>query len=304
MNIQDLERLSNLWTNVNNVLLIAAALVAVALGLIALFSSRTNTRLKEAQVSERQQIEEQFRLELTDKEEKLARLRLELEWSSKKTEEAKSIAAKAEQENIRLRTDLENATAEARNRQIQLTREQQLLAQEQQKSAGVLKSAAGAIISAQFNLQQMRSFIMPRRLIPGQNREKFLAALQSKPPASVEIVWQADAFIGEPKRFAEDIERALGEVHWVVKSVKGVLVANDPDSLNLEVASGIKILVDNPDNPTGGEQALLSAFIKAGFMADFFQNNISGDDVITLLIWMLPPDGGRVLRLLPGPNKE
>jgi hypothetical protein len=221
----------------------------------------------------------------------------------KETEEAKAEAARAnesaaqlieraqnlEQENIELRTDLENATAEARNKQIELTLEQQ-------KTAAAQKEAAQALMSAQFNLQQIRSLHMPRRLIAGQNREKFLRVLKGKPVASVDILWFADSFILEPKRFAEDIAEALTEAGWLVDKIHGGSLVADSDPLNVKVLSGLKIKVRSLSNIPSSADALFGAFLSSGLVAEFMEDEKLEDGPIRIIVFMIPPNGGRVLR--------
>lgn len=264
------------WETLNTIAQVAGViLLAITFG-IGAFTVYSQLRVNKAQKEEIRQKDERLALELKEKD-------LQIAAADKKAADANAVAAKAnesaamlneraqklEGENIKLRTDLENATAEARKKQTELTLEQQKMAKEQQKTAEAQMEAAQTLLHSQFNLQQMRSWLMPRRLVSGQNREKFMAALKDKPVLTVDIVWQADMFIGEPEQFAEDVKEALKEAGWAVKGPKGVLVAGDPDPLNVKAVEGIRILVRNPDEPTLSESALQWAFLQSGFNANF-----------------------------------
>jgi hypothetical protein len=313
-NMQDinilLEKVQNLewWHNLANYFGIGLlVLTAVA----ALISNRIGARMKTAQDAVIAAKDEQIRhdRDATDKrvaeaDKKAAEANAEAGRANESAAKLNEMAQNLEQQNIKLRTDLETATAEARSKQIELTLEQQKMAKEQQITAEAQKEAARTLLNAQFNLQQIRSLHMPRRLIVGENRETFLAAFKDKPVATVDIIWQTDAFIGEPERFAEDVAEALKEAGWAIKGVSGALIANDPDPLNVEAVGGIRIFVRDPETPTPSEQALFWAFLSSGFVVDFFPNKLPEGDVIRLAIFMMPPDGGRVLRLRPGRSKN
>jgi hypothetical protein len=209
-------------------------------------------------------------------------------------------AQRLEQENITLRTDLENATAEARRRQTELTVEQQRMAKEQQKTAEAQKQAAQTLLSAQVNLQQVRSFLTPRRLIAGQNREKFLQALKDKPVVPIDILWAGDLFIGEPRQFAEDIADALREAGWTeIKVHGGFVVPDDTGPFNVRLPGGLRIVVKSLDDIPPSTEALSSALFASDFVVDFIPNEKLEGDVIRLMVLMIPADGGRVLHFAP-----
>ena len=207
-------------------------------------------------------------------------------------------ARKLEQENIRLRTDLENAAAEANSKQTKLTREQQKIAKEQQKTAEAQKESAQIVRSAQLHLQQMRSLHMPRRLIAGQNREGFLKLLKGRPAAAVDILWFSDGFIPEPKRFAEDIAEALTEAGWTVNKLEGgSLTPDNSNPLNATVPSGLKIKVRNLYKIPPSANALFGAFLESGLVSEFIADEKLEDGPVKLIVFMIPADGGRALRL-------
>src|SRR5579885_305170 len=107
-------------------------------------------------------------------------------------EEAKADAAKANREtedlrkeNLTLRTDLENATAESRAKQAELAREQAKLAVEQSKTARAQEEAAKAQQALAEKTEEIRKKQLPRRV----QHDAFVAALKGTRKATAVILY-------------------------------------------------------------------------------------------------------------------
>jgi hypothetical protein len=299
-NIPTLERIVY-WANLLVIFALALSLFAGAASII--FGLWLNTA-KDEQAGREKRISGENIAGLTAETEiakkERAETDLKAEQARERAAEADKRAQKLEGDNLKLRTDLENATAEARSKQTELTREQQEMAKEQQKTADAQKDAAQTLLQAQFNLQQIRSLQMPRHLVSGENREKFMQALKGKSATAIDIKWAADMFIGEPKQFAEEIADALKEAGWTITKLQGVIIMNDTiNPLNVKIPAGLKIFVRDLDNIPSSAQALHWAFLSSGFVADLNRNKKLEGDAIGLMVFMIPVDGGRVLRLSP-----
>jgi hypothetical protein len=189
----------------------------------------------------------------------------------------------------------------ARIKEEQLIREQQTLAEGHRRTAEAQEKAAEKILAAMWHLSQVRSLQTPRRLVKGQNREKFLEGLKASgsPVGTIEITWGADLFIGEPERFAKDIAEALTEGGWTVRKTQGALVVQSPEEARdletIKKVTGLKILVRDPEDPPTFAKALNWALHRSGFLVDYSAAaNLEGN-VIELLVWPIPPDGAWVL---------
>ncbi len=149
--------------------------------------------------------------------------------ANRKIEEARGEAGeKIEDARAEAGVKIEQARAE-------LTREQQNLAKEQQKTAILQKEAAEAILSSRRYLSQIRSLQTPRHLVKGQNREEFTQALKIQPPGAIDIIWAADMFVGEPENFAKEIAEALTEGGWTINKMQGVLLAKSEKATALHM---------------------------------------------------------------------
>jgi len=293
--VQRLDAQYNLWGNLIIGLLALTAFVGVCSALASLKQKSVGTVLKGANDQLTRLKDEQREHEKQVSDENIAKANAVAETAKAAAAQANERTQNLEQENIKPHTDLENATAESRQKQTELTLEQQKMAKEQQKTASAQKDAAQTLLSAQFNLQQMRSLLTPRRLISGRNRERFMDVLKGKPVATIEIIWQGDLFIGEPRQFAEDIAEALKEAGWTISKIQGVLIASDPDPLDVKEVAGLKIVVRNVNELPPGAQAIGEALFSNGFVLDYIVNKTYAPDAVTLMVLMIPTNGGYVL---------
>jgi len=137
-----------------------------------------------------------------------------------KIEEARANAARANAEterlaqgNLRLRTDLESATAEARAKQSELTVEQQKLAQAQQRLAEAEQKRAEAQLALEKTLEEVRRRQMPRTLSPDQ-RARLVEILRMGSKGEIEItcvLGDAEGFA-----FATELDGLLKAAGWTV----------------------------------------------------------------------------------------
>jgi len=213
----------------------------------------------------------------------------------KEAGQANERAEETAQENIKLRIDLENATAESRTKQAELAREQQNLAKEQQKTALAQTKAAEAMQQARGYLSQVRSFLTPRTLSSDLDRLEFSLGLKIQPPGAIDIIWAADFFIGEPEHFAKEVAEALKKGGWTINKLEGVLVVGEG------AEGGLKIVVRDLGKIPPRAIALSDAFGRSGFVVDFIANDKLADDEVRLMVLRIQPEGGKALRFTPNP---
>lgn len=117
--------------------------------------------------------------------------------ADQKAQEAKERAGNVESANLRLRADLERATAESRAKQVELEKEQQKTAQAQKESADAQLSLKGYV-------ERVAKNAFSRRL----DGKQFVQELQGKPQASVRIWYKPDD--DEAYMFAQRVYGVLG----------------------------------------------------------------------------------------------
>jgi hypothetical protein len=215
--------------------------------------------------------------------------------AKKEAGRANERAEETAQENLKLRIDLENSTAESRARQAELAREQQKLTKEQQKTALAQTKAAAAILEARGYLSQVRSFLTPRTLSSELDLLEFSLGLKIQPPGAIDIIWAADFFIGEPEHFAKEIAEALKKGGWTINKLEGVLVVGEG------AVGGLKIVVRDLEKIPPRAIALSDALGRSGFVVDFIANGNLANDEVRLMILRIQPEGGKALQLKSNP---
>jgi len=234
--IQNLER----WVDISNVGVVIALALSFIFGGASIYHSRKLNKAKDAQSA------------------------FEMQTASIKIEEARASAANANnetetlaQQNIKLRTDLESVTAEARSKQTELTVEQQKLAQAQQELAEAEQRRTEAQLVLEKTLQEVRSRQMPRTLTPDQ-RTQLVKVLRSAPKGEIEISCVLGD--GEGHAFATEIDGLLKAAGWTVSEggvSQAVYSGGNP--------RGVSIIVRDAATAPAYAIAIQQAFAMIGF---------------------------------------
>lgn len=206
------------WLTIFNRVYLWATGIAVLSGAIALFATRgIHIYSDRVSVAQRKQIVE---------------AQTQAEEAKKQAAIANERAQALEGQNIKLRTDLENATAESHAKQTELAYEQQKLAQEQQKTAEAQREAAQAQLALKKHLEEVAERQRPCHLT-AQQRARFLELLNDKPQGSVEI----RCSVGDPEayNFALEIADALKAAGWQAEVNNRVIIVPTPVGLKLWV---------------------------------------------------------------------
>jgi len=190
--IQNLQR----WVDFVNIGIVIALALSFLFGGASIYLSRKLNKAKDMQSVKEKQV------------------------SDLKIEEARAVAAtanektaKLSQGNIKLRTDLETATAETRSRQSELAVEQQKLAETQKQLAEAEQKRAEAQLTLEKTLDEVRRRQSPRTLTAEQ-RSKLIEILKENQKGEIEITCVMGD--GEGYAFATEIDGLLKAAGWTI----------------------------------------------------------------------------------------
>ncbi len=257
--IQNLER----WVDLANMGVVIALALSFVFGGASIYLSRKLNKAKDAQSATEKQI------------------------SDVKTEEARASAAKANEktatlshENIKLRTDLESATAESRSKQAELTVEQQKLIKAQQQLAEAEQNRADAQLSLEKILEEVRRRQMPRTLSPEQ-RTRLIEHLKASPKGEIEITCiMGDA---EGYAFATELDGLLKAAGWNIIGggvAQAVYSGGNP--------KGAGIIIRRMQTAPHYVAILQKAFSDAGYPMSGAENSELQEGKVVLLIGNKP----------------
>jgi len=259
MDIQNLER----WVDLANTGVVLALALSFIFGGASIYLSRKLNKAKDAQSAREKQI------------------------ADVKIEEARASAAKANEEtatlsqkNIKLRTDLESATAESRSRQSELTVEQQKLTKAQKELAEAEQKRAEAQLALEKILEEVRRRQMPRTLSPGQ-RTRLIELLRASPKGEIEITCVMGD--GEGYAFATELDGLLKAAGWNISGggvTQAVYSGGNP--------KGAGIIVRNPQTAPHYAASLQKAFSDAGYPIAGAENPQLPEGKVVLLVGNKP----------------
>ncbi|MGA9388956.1 MAG: hypothetical protein WBV69_00790 [Candidatus Sulfotelmatobacter sp.] len=245
---QDLGRSVDNW-NTAYIVLVAITVVLAAGVFIAQFVVIRKSKL--LAVAQSDLITEKDRQSSADSKDKDLKIAAALSAAGSANERAglaNERAGKLESANLSLRTDLEHATAESRQKQTELE-------VEQRKTAEAQKAAADA-------QRQLNEFLIAHTLAR-QFRGNLRETLKSFPPGSIEVWYRAED--PEAWRFSLDILQVTAAAKW--KTINSIPVEPKRfDGKDLQIAGCIVFNKDVegffPFPPT--DPAIVVKFLEAG----------------------------------------
>lgn len=190
--IQNLQR----WVDIVNIGIVFALALSFLFGGASIYLSRKLNKAKDLQSANEKQASD-----------------LKIEEARANAATANEKTVKISQENIKLRTDLETATAQTRSRQSELAVEQQKLAETQKQLAEAEQKRAEAQLTLEKTLEEVRRRQKPRTL-SAEQRSKLIEILKANQKGEVEITCVMGD--GEGYAFATEIDGLLKTAGWTI----------------------------------------------------------------------------------------
>jgi hypothetical protein len=268
--VEQLERAAGWWNNATLWLVAGTALVAAAYFVVSLISSNRSNALKDAQAALIRAKDEQLALNLKDKDEQISAAKERASTADRQAGIANEAAGKANRraeeiagENIKLKSDLDMATAEAR-REAENLRKQNLATEDR-------------LEKERRSRLEMERVIGPR-IIAAQ--EAIANSLSQFKGMRFEIQSLADM---ESRRLASQIAATLKMAGWELPMDRMAIVGDGT------LPEGVTVVVsDILERPEGDQSAVAAVTLVEQLMGQMIEAEFSPSKSATLDTGALP----------------